>query len=151
MTEKLEIKIKEGLNELKFGISMDDVKKLLGTPDDTEIIEEDDENTEVWYYWEDGLTVFFEESEDKRCVCLETDNPDAVLLGKKISKIKEKEIEEMFKKENFIDFEEENENWGEKRISVNDAVLDIYFEKGDLVSVNWGVDYNEEGEVIWPK
>jgi len=34
---KLEITLKKGLNELKFGLTMDEVKKMMGNPDDTEI------------------------------------------------------------------------------------------------------------------
>ena len=90
MENNIEILIKEGLNELKFGVTMDEVKKILGMPDDTEIIEDDDVKTEIWYFWEVGITVFFEIYDDvNRCVCLETDNPDATLFGKKISEIEE--------------------------------------------------------------
>ncbi|NTW33247.1 MAG: hypothetical protein HGB12_11600 [Bacteroidetes bacterium] len=149
MEEKIEIKIKAGLNNLKFGISMDEVKKILGDPDDTETIEDSEEPTEVWYYWENGITVFFEGENKKICVCFETDNPDATLFGKKISEIKEKEIADLCRKNGFSDFETEDEEWGEQRISINDAVMDVYFENGDLVSINWGVDYDDDGNPLF--
>jgi len=85
-----------------------------------------------------------------RCVCLETDHPDSVLLGKKISELKESDIKELFVKNKYSEFETEVEEWGETRISIDDAVIDIYFDKGAIVSVNWGVDYDEEEEPIWP-
>ncbi len=150
MTKKLEIKIKEGLNELKFGITMNEVKKILGNPDDIENINESEEPTEVWYYWEDGITLFFEENENKRCVCMETDNEETLLFGEKISALKEKDIQDLFKKNNFKNFETEVEAWGERRISIDDAVMDIYFDKGELTSVNWGVDYDDDGNPLWP-
>ena len=150
MTSKLEIKIKEGLNELKFGLTMGEVKKILGNPDDIENINESDEPTEVWYYWEDGITLFFEENENNRCVCMETDNEEASLFGKKISSLKEKDIQDLFKKNHFKNFESEDEAWGERRLSIDDAVIDIYFDKGELTSVNWGVDYDEDGKPLWP-
>jgi len=150
MTEKIEIKLKEGLNELKFGLSMGGVKKILGNPDDTEIDDDDGEKTEIWYYWEHGITVFFDYTEDKRCTCLETENIDATLLGKSISELKETDIKDLFSQKGYKDFETEDETWGERRISINDAVVDIYFDNGEVVSVNWGVDYNDEEKPLWP-
>ena len=146
----LEISLKKGLNELQFGLTMDEVKKIMGNPDDMETLDDPEEKTEVWYYWEDGITVFFEMHGIYKCVCLETDNPDSVLLGSKISDLKEGDIKELFEKNKYTEFETEDEEWGEKRISIDDAVVDIYFDKGAIVSVNWGVDYDEEEEPIWP-
>ncbi|HNW99540.1 MAG TPA: hypothetical protein PKK00_14130 [Bacteroidales bacterium] len=150
MKDKLEIKLKEGLNELKFGLGMDEVRKLLGNPDEIENVKEIEGNTEVWYYIEDGLTVFFGEEEGWRCICLETDNENAVVLGKKISELKESQIEKLFSSNGYNDFEAETETWGEKRIGISDAVIDFYFDGEDIVAVNWGMDYDDEGEPIWP-
>jgi hypothetical protein len=150
MENKIEIKIKEGLNELKFGFTMDEVKKILGNPDETEIDEDADNKTEIWYYWDHGITVFFDYSDEKRCTCLETENIDAALLGKAVSELKEADIKELFSQKGYKDFETEDEAWGERRISINDAVIDIYFNEGEVVSVNWGVDYNDEEKPLWP-
>ncbi len=147
----LEISLKTGLNELKFGLTMDEVKKIMGNPDDTEELDDSEVKTEVWYYWEDGITVFFEMHGIYKCVCLETDNPDSVLLGRKISELKEGDIQDLFVENNYNEYETEDEEWGEKRISIDDAVVDIYFDKGAIVSVNWGVDFDENESPIWPK
>ena len=151
MSEKIEIKIKEGLNELRFGLSMGGVRKILGNPDDTEIDEEDENKTEIWYYWDHGITVFFDYAEEKRCTCLETENNEATLLGKPITEIKEADVKELFSKKGYSDFETEDEAWGERRVSINDAVVDIYFDNDEIVSVNWGVDYNDDEEPVWPR
>ena len=94
--------------------------------------------------------MFFDYAEDKRCTCLETENIDATLLGKPLSELKEADIKELFTKNGYSDFETEDEEWGERRISINDAVVDIYFDSGKIVSVNWGVDYNDDEKPIWP-
>jgi len=151
MSEKIEIKIKEGLNELRFGLSMGGVKKILGNPDDTEIDEEDENKTEIWYYWDHGITVFFDYAEEKRCTCLETENNEATLLGKPITEIKEADVKELFSQKGYTDFETEDEAWGERRLSINDAVVDIYFDNDEIVSVNWGVDYNDDEKPVWPR
>ena len=150
MEENLEIKIKVGLNELKFGLGMDDVKKILGNPDETEISEEADEKTEIWYYWEDGVIVFFDLNLDKRCICLELENTDVLLLGKKVSDLDEETVKNLFTENGFSEFETEVETWGEKRLSIDDAVVDFYFEENEIVAVNWGVDYDDDGTPLWP-
>lgn len=150
MEENLEIKIKEGLNELKFGLGMDDVKKILGNPDETEITEEADEQTEIWYYWEDGVIVFFDLNLDKRCICLELENTDVLLFGKKVTDLDEESVTKLFKEKGFSEFETEVETWGEKRLSIEDAVVDIYFEDKEIVAINWGVDYDDDGNPLWP-
>ena len=150
MKEKLEINLKKGLNELKFGLTMDEVKKLLGNPDDKENIKEDEIDTEIWYYLEDGITVFFGEEENWRCICLETDNECAEILGKKIIDLKASELADLFSKNGYNDFETEEEAWGEKRISIEDAVVDFYIENEEILAVNWGVDYDDDGNPLWP-
>ena len=150
MKEKLEINLKKGLNELKFGLTMDEVKKLLGNPDDKENIKEDEIDTEIWYYLEDGITVFFGEEEDWRCICLETDNEGAEIFGKKIIDLKASELADLFSKNGYNDFETEEEAWGEKRISIEDAVVDFYIENEEILAVNWGVDYDDDGNPLWP-
>jgi hypothetical protein len=150
MEEKLEILLKKGLNELTFGLGMDEVRKLLGNPDEKESLKEKEDNSEVWYYDEDGLSVFFGEEEGWRCICLETDNENAVVLGKKISEIKVSQIEKLFLSKGYNDIETVNETWGEKCICINDAVIDFYFENEEIIAVNWGIDYDEDGNPLWP-
>jgi hypothetical protein len=150
MGENLEIKIKEGLNELKFGLGMEDVKKILGNPDEKETTEEAEEQTEIWYYWEDGVIVFFDLKLDKRCICLELENTDAFVFGKKIADLTEDEAEKLFAKNGYNEIGTEEETWGEKRLSIDDAVTDIYFENGKLTAINWGVDYDDDENPLWP-
>ena len=150
MTNNIEIALKIGLNELKFGLTPDEVLKILGTPDEKEKMQEEGADTEMWFYDEDGITVFFEKFEKMRCVLLETENENTFLFGNKIFELKEKAIKDLFLLNGYSDFLEETETWGEKRIGISDAVIDFYFDGEDIVAVNWGMDYDDEGEPIWP-
>ena len=49
----------------------------------------------------------------------------------------------------FANPESEEEVWGETRLSFPEAVIDFYFEKGELNSVSWGADMNNKGEYIF--
>jgi len=43
------------------------------------------------------------------------------------------------KAHNYLLTDTEIQDWGEKRLSFDDAGLDCYFENGKLVSINFGV------------
>ncbi len=149
-TLKLEIGLLDGLDELKFGDSPETVKNLLGEPVEIEDIgEEVDEelDTILWSYDELGLTVFFEGKNNHVLSCFETDNEDTTLFGKKLFSLDEKQIIELMKENGLTMMDAEEEEWGEKRVSFDEALIDFYFQKNKLVTVNWGVFVNEDGEI----
>jgi hypothetical protein len=144
----LEIVPREGLGQIQFGDTSEKVIGLLGQPEDMENIEDVDEfSTVILYYWERGVTIFFEGMEKSVVSCFETENSDATLYGKKIFTMTEKKIIDLMTSKGFEVAEEENEISGEKRISYDDAMMDFFFMDGDLVAVNWGVLVNDKGEV----
>lgn len=149
-TLKLEIGLLDGLDELKFGDSPETVKNLLGEPVEIEDIGEEvdaDLDTILWSYDELGLTVFFEGKNNHVLSCFETDNEATTLFGKKLFSLGEKEIIELMKENGLTLMDVEEEEWGEKRVSFDEALIDFYFQKNQLVTVNWGVFVNEEGEI----
>jgi hypothetical protein len=149
----MEIKPKVGFGELKFGSVQSDVENFLGEPEEIEELpgEADESDAEVWNYWEDGHTVFFEKDLDGKLTCFETDHEEATLFGKYIFKMNEKEIVQLMKDNGFSEIDTEDEEWGERRVSFSDAVIDFYFESDKLISVSWGVliDF-ETDEAKWP-
>lgn len=149
----LEILLLEGLNDLKFGDTPATVEKILGKPQETKkLSEEDDEideelDTILWEYDNEGLTVFFEGKNNHVLSCFETDNADATLFGKKVFEMNEKQIIELMKENGLTQIDKEEEEWGEKRVSFDEGLIDFYFQDTDLITVNWGVFVNEEGEI----
>ena len=61
-TLKMEIKLLEGLDDLEFGATSEDVVKYLGNPDEVEELDEGEEEfkTLIWAYDEYGFTLFFD-------------------------------------------------------------------------------------------
>jgi len=144
----LEIVPKVGFGQIKFGDISEKVIEVLGQPEDIENIEDADGfNTVVLYYWEEGITVFFEGKEKSVVSCMETENPDSVLFGKTIFDMTEKDIIALMAEKGYEVEEIENETSGERRVSYDDAMIDFFFADGDLVAVNWGVMVNEKGEI----
>ena len=144
----LEILPKAGFGQINFGDVSEKVIALLGPPEDIENIEDvDGFNTVVLYYWEQGITVFFEGKEKSVVSCIETENPDSVMFGKTIFDMTEKDIIALMKEKGYEVEEVETETTGERRVSYDDAMIDFFFSEGDLIAVNWGVLVNEKGEI----
>ncbi len=147
---KMEILLLDGLDDLKFGDMPDNVEKLLGKPDEIENLgdeADEDLDTILWNYDKEGLSVFFEGKNNHVLSCFETDNRDVTLFGKKVFEMSEEEIIKLMNQEDLTQIDSEVEEWGEKRVSFDEGLIDFYFQDNKLVTVNWGVFVNENGEI----
>jgi len=154
MSNKLEIRPLVGFGDLKFGADQAEVENYLGEPQEIEDLpgEADESDAEVWNYWDEGHTVFFEKDMDNKCTCIETDNDEAILFGKKVFDLNENQIIELMETNGFREIDSEDEEWGERRVSYSDAVMDFYFEDDKLISVSWGVMIDiDNDKADWPK
>jgi hypothetical protein len=136
-----EIRLLKGFGPLHFGQLPGDAIKLLGEPEEIQTLEDDvlETSSYVLHYWSKGISLFFDNHQNKIFNCVEVDNADTLLFGKKVFDLKEKDIIELMKSNGFKLFDSENHEWGEKRVSFDEAGLDCYFENHKLVSVNFGV------------
>ena len=139
---------RKGFGEIDFGDTSEKVITLLGQPEDVENIEDvDGFNTVVLFYYERGITIFFEGREKSVVACIETENPDSIMYGKTIFNMTEEDIIALMADKGFEVAEIEMETTGERRVSYDDAMIDFFFLDGDLVFINWGVLINEKGEI----
>jgi len=144
MNIRLEIIPGIGLSTLLFGSSMADAEKIFGKTEEVQLIDElENFQTTVWHYWENGFTLFFDEQNNQLFNCVEIDNIDAQLWGLTIFDFKEKQIIEIFKSKGIIKFESEQHDWGEKRLSFDEANIDFYFNKNKLISINYCKPLND--------
>ncbi len=144
----LDIAPKLGYGEIQFGETSEKTLEYLGKPEEVENIQDDDDfNTVILYYFEKGITIFFEGKEKSVISCFETENPDSTLYGKKIFDMAEKDIVDLMTEKGFEVAEVETEMSGERRVGYDDAMIDFFFMDGDLVAVNWGVLINDKGEI----
>ncbi len=142
-----EISPNVGLGSIKFGTKMEPFIKQFGEPDELENIDEDEEmNTTVLHYWENGLSVFFVGLEDHLLAGIETDNPKSILFGEKIMEKPESEIVGLMKKNGYEAFETEAED-NDKRLSFDVSMMDFFFRDGKLIYMNFGVFVDDEGNI----
>jgi len=145
---KLEIRLKKGLNEINFGASPESIIAVLGDPQEVENLEMDDDNaTIITHYLDKDLALFFVNSQKPCLECIESSNRDTSLFGKKLFLMNECEIISLLKENGFEEYEIENEIWGEKRLTFEDAMIDFYFDDKQLSVISWGVLINENGEI----
>ncbi|MFN5183197.1 MAG: hypothetical protein ACK5D5_09280 [Bacteroidota bacterium] len=130
----------KGIEGLFFGSSVEQTIIMFGDPDEKENIKDEITEAEslVFHYWKKGFSLFFNQEVNMKLTCFEVDAKETLLFGERIFEMNENEIIELFKKNGFLLSETENHEWGEKRLSFDDALMDLYFENGSLVSVNFG-------------
>lgn len=147
--ERPVIKPQQGFCDLAFGKSMPEAEKRFGKPEETEILETGSEfKTTVWHYWSRGYSLFFDEGANQIFTCAEIDNPDTLLWEKKIFELSEEQLIKLFNLHGFKKVECEEHEWGEKRVSFDDAQVDLYFENGQLTSINYGILPETDGEKV---
>ena len=74
------IYLEKGVGKLEFGQSEDDVKLLLGQPDETDTMEHEDGTTSLHFmYYDMGLYLSFDSEQDFTLSDIEVDSDDYVL------------------------------------------------------------------------
>ncbi len=136
-----EVKLQKSFGNLPFGSSKKDAERFFGSAEEVEELNGiDGSNSLVWHYWTKGFSLFFDRSRADQFCCVEVDNSVHLILWDiPLFKLNEKELKELLSKNGYKDLEEEQHEWGEKRVTFDDAMADFYFENGILVSVNYSV------------
>lgn len=135
---ELDIKIKEGVGDIKFGMPVEEIVKLLGTADEVENIDNAaDESTTVLRYNNDGLTLFCE-GENPTLACIDISNEDCTLFGEQVFNLDERELVSLMVKNNITEQDVDEEDWGERRVTFNEGNIDFYYDNGELVSIILG-------------
>jgi hypothetical protein len=145
----LEACLLKSFGPLPFGASDKDALKTFGEPEEKEIMEGIDGSiSTVWHYWAKGFTLFFDGPNTDRFSCAEIDSSLQLKMWDiPVFSLNEPQLKELFKQNGFKELDEEFHEWGEKRITFDDAMADFYFENGIMVSVNFSTMIPCESEI----
>jgi hypothetical protein len=158
---KLEINPHVGIGAIRFGMTRDEVNKILGEPDETELFsleEEDEELTETWHYDELEISMSFEEDLDFRLTTIATSSDDCLLLNKNVVGMSEGELKSFLESQNFGTIEEEDieEDSDDEdgffdftTLKVEDKDIYFWFDNGVLSEVQFGARFTEDGIPVW--
>jgi hypothetical protein len=137
----IQILLKKGLGEIYFGCIPELVRGLLGEPEDVEELENPIDGTVesiVWNYPDLGLNFFFDASNgEPTLTTIESDNLDTFVFNVKIFNLTRDKIVAIMKENGYKELDEDNETWGEHRITFDDAQIDFYFADQELTMVSW--------------
>lgn len=147
-----EIQLGRGIGELTFGLSMDQVENIMGEPEEVEESDDEDEfEHKAWNYWDTGFSFYFDKEDDYRLSCIETANPNVTLWGNKLFEMSLEEVESLFKERGVPEAEKETIENNVTCLSYEQEMIDLYFEEGKLLAINFGVHMDDDLEVLWPQ
>jgi hypothetical protein len=163
--EHKEIISGEGLGKIKFGMTRDAVKVLIGEPDEVENYsyadeeedynEDDEDLTELWHYDELELSLSFDKLEDWRLINMAVSSDGYTLKGKKVIGLERQELLGLLKSMDLGHLEYEDHSSTEtpnhKLISAEDAGINFWLENEVLTEIQWGPRFKDDDSVIWPK
>ena len=149
-----EIKIGEGLGDIKFGMSREQVRAALGEPDDMDQFDDselDDDASESWHYDELELSLSFDEDSDWKLVTVAVSSPDYTFHNKNLIGLSAEAL--MAELEPLQLGEYETDDWSSeeipdhKLISFPDAQLNFWLENGELTEIQWGPLFDGDDEI----
>ena len=137
----LQILLKKGLGDVHFGCTPEVIRSVYGEPDEVEELESAIDGVVesiVWNYPDDGLNFFFDAANGEPTLStIESDNLETVLFNSRIFNITRDSVVELMNENGFKDLEEDDETWGEHRVTFEDAQIDFYFADQELTLVSW--------------
>lgn len=137
----IQIVLKKGVGDIHFGCTPEIVRVLLGEPDDVEELENViDGNVEsiVWNYPDAGLNFFFDAANGEPALStIESDNLETVMFNARIFNITRDNLVALMTENGYKDMDEDDETWGEHRVTFEDAQIDFYFADQELTLVSW--------------
>jgi hypothetical protein len=145
----MELKPKIGIDNLKFGMTQNEILKILGKPD-REKTDEDDDNSILWEYQAHQMLLTFYKNEENRFGYFRTINQKVTYNGQKIIfskfQLAQKEI---FGK---IISKWEKSEYDFLTTYFNETYwLSLNVDYGMITEIQMGVPFKDEDEYAWPK
>ncbi len=173
ITDNKEIKSGEGLGKIKFGMTREQLEKLIGEPDeiedfsyssdeDDDLVNEDEDNeededaqTELWHYDNLELSVSFDEEVDWRLVNIAVSSSDYTFKGEKIIGLGRAELLDTLKKLGLTNLKQEDhsskESPNHKLVASEALGINFWLENDVLAEMQWGPLFIDDDTIVWPK
>ncbi|WP_027471691.1 hypothetical protein [Saccharicrinis fermentans] len=154
-----EILIGKGFDEIRFGMTREEVKAILGEPDEIDAYassEEAEDNTEAYHYDELELSVSFDELDDWRLGSIAVSTSDAVLEGLKLVGNTDDDLLAKVSVLDLGEYDREDvsspESPDHEVISFYEASVNFWLENGAVTEIQYGPIWDDEKEeYIWPE
>ncbi len=153
MKKLLEIRPMQGFGVLNFGVNQEEVRKILGEPAEKETIDVEGEihEVEVWSYWDQGYSLYFEKDLGNVCTNFETDHEDVTLFGKKVFELSLDAVVALMQENGYNEVEvEDDDELEETIVFFHEAHMQFVFDKDKMVLVSWAVAMDDKDNILWP-
>lgn len=143
----------EGLKDLKFGMTQEEVKAILNEP--TEIENDSEEGVELitMHYDNDELSLVFDGSVDFKLISIASSNESTTLKERKIIGLSEGDLISALDSMGFEDISDEHfeaSSESENMYTSDEFGINFFIDNGEVTEVIWYPDFTEEGDVVWP-
>ncbi|TLX76561.1 hypothetical protein E9993_06635 [Labilibacter sediminis] len=153
-----DILVGKGFEEIRFGMTRQEVKKILGEPDEVDQYassEESEDNTEAFHYDELELSVSFDEIDDWRLGSIAVSDSESTLEGLKLIGVSDEQLLEKVSALDLGEYEREDvsspESPDHEVISFYNSSLNFWLEEGKVSEIQFGPIWDDENEeIIWP-
>ncbi len=139
-----------GIGAVRFGMYQNEVKEILGEPE--EISEDTDFEEEVditWYYNGGEFIACFDETDDYKLSLVEVDDNRVELFGQKLLGMSLEAAKKFLIENNITDLAEESLD-DEIILSSSEFGFDFYFDDNRLNSVQLSPLYKDDNTIDWP-
>ncbi|WP_420318700.1 hypothetical protein [Ekhidna sp.] len=157
--EKIQVDILPGigLGKLKFGMSRDEVKSMLGEPNHQEIThygDDEEDKSDAWEYHPLRLDMSFEEAEDWRLTILSVSSEDYLFKGSSLIGLSQEELMEELDLHGIKDLEIEDlsskDHPEQILIASEELGMNFWLHQDILEEIQWGPLFADENTIQWP-
>ncbi|GAB4251489.1 MAG: hypothetical protein Tsb0034_30470 [Ekhidna sp.] len=147
-----------GLGKLKFGMSREEVKAILGEPNHQQITDYGDEESDqndAWEYHPLRLDMSFEEAENWKLTIISISSEDYHLKGSSLIGLNMEELLEELEVLGFDELEIEDtssaENPDQMLVSSEDQGINFWVNEDIVEEIQWGPIFTNDNTIQWPE
>jgi hypothetical protein len=145
----MKLNIEIGIGKLRFGFKEDEVKEILGNPDEIKK-DENSENRIIWVFNKEKIRLTFYKDEERKLGYIETANPNLTLNEFSIINSNIELVKEEFSKEEIFDWEKEE--YHSFTTYFNERFwITFHVKYEEVTDLEIGVPFITEEEYKWPK
>ncbi|WP_291862559.1 hypothetical protein [Marinilabilia sp.] len=152
------IELGKGVDNIQFGMTREEFKKIMGEPDEIEVMENEDlpeDKSEAWHYDEIELSASFDQMEDWRLTSLAVSSDEYTFEGIDLIGLSQQEVMDQIEMMDLgdISIEElsDEEDNSQQIATLLEVSLNLWFDNGILSEIQWGPYWDDdEEELIWP-
>ena len=146
-----------GLGPLKFGLLREEIKEIIGIPDEIEFYRYSSsfhDESEAWHFEELELSITFSREDEGRMYAIAINSAfyslwDSIHIGQSISVVKE-----ILTTRGITDYEFEDwssvESPDHKLIELTESYVNLWFDNGELSEIQWSPKFEDDETIIWP-